>query len=157
MGTLRSPQCGSGHLKGERSVSHVLFPEGPGCSDGEQTRWCTSGHRITHLDSPSLAGQALIGGCHPAPLRPTMAFPLMRRPAIAGAGGDISPSPKAASALGLARERLNLNAIGFPQNVITTIQNARASSTRSLYDCKCACLRTGVQGYRKCLSSVRCL
>lgn len=38
--------------------------------------------------------------------------------------------------MGLAREWCNLNTTGLPQSVINTIQSARASSTRSLYDCK---------------------
>lgn len=38
--------------------------------------------------------------------------------------------------MGLAREWFNLNTTGLPPNVIKTIQNARAASTRSLYDCK---------------------
>ncbi|XP_010764584.1 tetratricopeptide repeat protein 14-like [Notothenia coriiceps] len=36
--------------------------------------------------------------------------------------------------MGLAREWYNLNTVGLPQKVINTIQSARASSTRSLYD-----------------------
>ncbi len=38
--------------------------------------------------------------------------------------------------MGLAREWLNLTTAGLPQNVVNTIQNARAPSTRSLYDSK---------------------
>ena len=38
--------------------------------------------------------------------------------------------------MGLAPEWLNLSAVGLSQRVISTIQSARASSTRSLYDCK---------------------
>ena len=38
--------------------------------------------------------------------------------------------------MGLAPEWFNLSAAGLPQSVITTIQSARASSTRSLYDHK---------------------
>lgn len=50
--------------------------------------------------------------------------------------------------MGLAREWCNLNTVGLPQSVINTIQSARASSTRSLYDCKWRvfeewCLREG--------------
>lgn len=39
--------------------------------------------------------------------------------------------------MGLARERLNLNATGLPDNIIRTIQGA-SQSTRSLYDLKWA-------------------
>ena len=38
--------------------------------------------------------------------------------------------------MGLAPEWLNLSAVGLSQRVISTIQSAQASSTRSLYDCK---------------------
>lgn len=38
--------------------------------------------------------------------------------------------------MGLARERLNLSSAGLPENIITTIQSARAASTRSAYDGK---------------------
>ena len=38
--------------------------------------------------------------------------------------------------MGLARERMNLDAVGLPPEVIHTIQCARAQSTRSLYDNK---------------------
>ncbi|XP_016341804.1 uncharacterized protein LOC107688601 [Sinocyclocheilus anshuiensis] len=40
------------------------------------------------------------------------------------------------SSLGLARDRANLNTLGLPPRVVATIQNARASATHSLYDCK---------------------
>ncbi|GAA6106202.1 uncharacterized protein LOC125138511, partial [Tachysurus ichikawai] len=45
-------------------------------------------------------------------------------------------SPGQGGSLGLARERANVNTLGLPLHVIATIQNARATSTRSLYDCK---------------------
>ena len=38
--------------------------------------------------------------------------------------------------MGLARERLNLNTLGLPHDVIDTIQSARALSTRTAYDGK---------------------
>ncbi len=38
--------------------------------------------------------------------------------------------------MGLASERLNMNAAGLPDIVIRTIQNSRALSTRSLYESK---------------------
>ncbi len=51
-------------------------------------------------------------------------------------GGNISPLPSETSSLGLTHERLNLNAAGLPLKVIETIQNGRATSTRSLYNLK---------------------
>ncbi|KAJ8354542.1 hypothetical protein SKAU_G00221090 [Synaphobranchus kaupii] len=53
-----------------------------------------------------------------------------------GAGVDFPPATPAACALGSARERMNLHAVGLPLRVINTIQSARATSTRTLYDLK---------------------
>ncbi len=50
-----------------------------------------------------------------------------------GEGRNFSSTSGEMESLGLARERSNLNAMGLPQNVISTIQSARAYSTRSLY------------------------
>lgn len=50
--------------------------------------------------------------------------------------GDISSSPRPGGSLGLACERLNLNAAGLPLKVTDTIQKARASFTCSLYSGK---------------------
>lgn len=66
-----------------------------------------------------------------------MAPPLMQIPSLTGTGGDLSSSPRMTGTLGLASEKLNLNMVGLPQNVFATIQNARASTTRTLYECKC--------------------
>nr|XP_055051758.1 uncharacterized protein LOC129437577 [Misgurnus anguillicaudatus] len=61
----------------------------------------------------------------------------LRRDLLSQAGGaNFSPTAGTSQSLGLARERLNLNAIELPQEVINTIQSARAPSTRSLYDLK---------------------
>ncbi|XP_052006407.1 uncharacterized protein LOC127660311 [Xyrauchen texanus] len=59
-----------------------------------------------------------------------------RRDLLSQALGKFSIPPSEISSLGLARERLNLSAAGLPPKVIETIQNARAASTRSLYDLK---------------------
>ena len=52
-------------------------------------------------------------------------------------GGDaLPPAPRTHGAVGLAPEWLILSAVGLSQRVISTIQSALASSTRSLCDCK---------------------
>ncbi|XP_057199568.1 uncharacterized protein LOC130560093 [Triplophysa rosa] len=63
----------------------------------------------------------------PLPLRTDLLVPGEQR--------NLPPPPGQGGSLGLARERANLNTFGLPARVITTIQNARAASTRSLYDC----------------------
>lgn len=50
-----------------------------------------------------------------------------------GTNGDLSSSSGPYVPLGLARERWSLKAAGLPPVVIDTIQNARGSSTRTLY------------------------
>ncbi|XP_050972479.1 uncharacterized protein LOC127169281 [Labeo rohita] len=88
---------------------------------------------LSHTDCPKLAGESVAGGDNAAFIRPAMASPATQRPTLAGARGDIPPRPGQGCSLGLARERLNLNATGLPSRVIGTIQNARAASTRSAY------------------------
>ncbi|XP_060746163.1 uncharacterized protein LOC132859430 [Tachysurus vachellii] len=61
--------------------------------------------------------------------------PTLARVAVQGLS-LILIAPRQGGSLGLACERVNLNTLGLPPRVIATIQNARASSTRSLYDCK---------------------
>lgn len=65
-----------------------------------------------------------------------MAPPIMHGSPVPGERGNSPPSSRQGGSLGLARERTNLNTLGLPPRVIATIQNARASSTLSLYDRK---------------------
>nr|XP_046244201.1 uncharacterized protein LOC124058723 [Scatophagus argus]XP_046244202.1 uncharacterized protein LOC124058723 [Scatophagus argus]XP_046244204.1 uncharacterized protein LOC124058723 [Scatophagus argus]XP_046244205.1 uncharacterized protein LOC124058723 [Scatophagus argus]XP_046244206.1 uncharacterized protein LOC124058723 [Scatophagus argus]XP_046244207.1 uncharacterized protein LOC124058723 [Scatophagus argus]XP_046244208.1 uncharacterized protein LOC124058723 [Scatophagus argus]XP_04624421 len=53
-----------------------------------------------------------------------------------GGRGCFPPALRTPGAVVLAPEWLNLSAVGLSQRVISTIQSARASSTRSLYDRK---------------------
>ena len=54
----------------------------------------------------------------------------------ANSSHGLSRTQEPHSALGLAHERWNLNAVGLPAQVIDNIQSARAASTRSLYSGK---------------------
>lgn len=63
--------------------------------------------------------------------------------------------------MGLAREGLNLSALGLPQEVINTIQSARAPSTRSLYSLKWRvfedwCTRKRVIPFQCAVSDILC-
>ncbi|XP_073683991.1 uncharacterized protein [Garra rufa] len=91
---------------------------------------------LSHTDCPELAGETVADGDNSALSRPALASSAAQRPSLTSARGDISPRPGQSCSLGLARERLNLNATGLPPRVIETIQNARAASTRSAYDRK---------------------
>ena len=55
---------------------------------------------------------------------------------VAGVQGDLPPSSGAHGSMGLAREKLNLVAAGLLQNVVATIQSARASFTSEVYGAK---------------------
>ncbi|XP_029968087.1 uncharacterized protein LOC115403361 [Salarias fasciatus] len=87
-------------------------------------------------DSSAVAGHALASGGLSAPVGAAMAASPPQGHAVTGRGSSFSPTSGAPGSLGLAPEWCNLNTAGLPQNVIDTIQSARAASTRSLYDCK---------------------
>ncbi|XP_049927771.1 uncharacterized protein LOC126407128 [Epinephelus moara] len=91
---------------------------------------------VTDPDSTTVAIQTLGGGDSAAAVGPAMAPPATQGPLVPGRGGDLPSPPRTGGTLGLARERLNLDAVGLPPSVIDTIQCARASSTRSLYSGK---------------------
>lgn len=76
---------------------------------------------LSHTDCPELAREIVAGGDNAALGRPALASPAAQRLPLASAQGDILPSPGQSCSLGLARERLNLNATGLPQKVIETI------------------------------------
>ena len=83
------------------------------------------------FDSPTVAVQTLDSGDSSVTIGPTLVPAAAQGPPVSGRGGDLPPPSRAGGSLGLARERLNLGTVGLPQNVIDTIQCARASSTRS--------------------------
>ena len=91
---------------------------------------------VADFDSPTVAVQTLDSGDSSVTIGPTLAPAAAQGPPVSGRGGDLPPPSRAGGSLGLAHERLNLGTVGLPQNVIDTIQCARASSTRSLYSCK---------------------
>ncbi|XP_028451658.1 uncharacterized protein LOC114566981 [Perca flavescens] len=113
-----------------RAVQTVPTPARP---DLSHRWWDRSGRANT--DSATVVIQALGGRDNAAPGGRTMASPHSQRPLPSGRG-DLPPSPRPRGALGLARERWNLNASGLPERVIDTIQSTRAASTRSLYSGK---------------------
>ncbi|KAI2662618.1 hypothetical protein H4Q32_001518 [Labeo rohita] len=116
---------------------------------------------ISPSDSPSLAREAVAGRDCPAPLGRALATPIASGPAVPSRGANFLPSSGTNQSLGLAREGLNLNALGLPQEVINTIQSARAPSMRSLYDLKWRvfedwCTRKGVIPFQCAVSEVLC-
>lgn len=101
-------------------------PDLPHPSQSERTG------RVANPDSASVAIQALGGRNNTSNNtfgRQAMATLHTQGPSVPGAWGDLPPSPRPYSTLGLASERWNLNAAGLLDQVIDTIQSARASST----------------------------
>lgn len=124
-------------IEGKRAVRDVLFsakcrfspgplrvpspsPDSSYSDQSEGTRPCVD------INSPILACYALAGGDISAALGP----------AVTGGRDGLPSAPGVPSAVCFAPEWLNLSAGGLLPRVISTIQSARASSTRSLYDCK---------------------
>ncbi|XP_056112700.1 uncharacterized protein LOC130089419 [Rhinichthys klamathensis goyatoka] len=99
-------------------------------TEGSGARTCVNSDRAV------LAGETVgCGDCATA-LRPALAVTNTQGSPLTSTGRNIPSLPSEVSSLGLARERLNLCAAGLPPRVIETIQNARAASTRSLYNLK---------------------
>ncbi|KAI2647004.1 hypothetical protein H4Q32_024505 [Labeo rohita] len=88
------------------------------------------------LIAPRWPREAVAGRDCPAPLGRALATPIASEPAVASRWANFSPPSGMNQSLGLAREGLNINALGLPKEVIYTIQSARAPSTRSLCDLK---------------------
>ncbi|XP_048059471.1 uncharacterized protein LOC125276089 [Megalobrama amblycephala] len=91
---------------------------------------------LSYTNCPKLAREVVADGDNSASMRPALAAPVAQGPPLSSARRDFSPRPEQSGTLGLARERLNLSVTGLPVRVIETIQNARAASTRSVYDRK---------------------
>nr|XP_055035574.1 uncharacterized protein LOC129423361 [Misgurnus anguillicaudatus] len=131
----------SERTSGDRCVSARMAPHSPLCvsSDSINTpcsRQSEDGRVEIDINSSALAGEVLAGGDHTYAIRRAVVSSDTKRSAVTGRGRDFSSTPGTPGTMGLASEWFNLNATGLPDSVIRTIQNARASSTRSLYDCK---------------------
>ncbi|XP_030000932.1 uncharacterized protein LOC115426842 [Sphaeramia orbicularis] len=105
----------------------------PDLSDSGQS---AGAEAVTNFGCSSVAIQTLDSRDNAASGGRAMAAPHTQGSSFPGAGRDFSSSPRPPLSVGLARERWNLNAAGLPPEVVDTIQNARASSTRSLYSGK---------------------
>ncbi|XP_024865142.1 uncharacterized protein LOC108244802 [Kryptolebias marmoratus] len=91
---------------------------------------------VFNSGGPVVAIKALGGRNNSGSVSTTMAPSHSQRPSVSSSGGDLSSTSRSSGSLGLARERWNLNVTGLPPEVIDTIQNSRAPSTRSLYNSK---------------------
>ena len=69
-------------------------------------------------------------------LRRPLAPPTVQGPSAVGSGRDLPPQPHRPRPVGLACQKDNLSAAGFPPGIIASFQAARADSTRPLYGSK---------------------
>lgn len=153
--------CSGGPIcvNGERALPALLLPAGSACTSGvgrtctrvaSQAALCipSSGADLPHspqsertspvtdTDRFALAIHAVACGGETASLRAPVVPPVAQGPTVPSERTDISLSSRETRATSLAPEWLSLTTAGLPQNVVKTIQSARAESTRSLYDCK---------------------
>ncbi|KAI2661921.1 hypothetical protein H4Q32_007626 [Labeo rohita] len=156
---IRSGNCRSLRLARKRPVPYVLLATGRGRPPrrgrtGPSMAQCASlrissaivnsahpgqGERTephSHSDSTQMAQISMAGTDSSSSVCTAVATPATHGPPVSSERGDLPSPPRQGGSLGLARERANLNTLGLPPRVVATIQNARASSTRSLYNCK---------------------
>lgn len=108
-----------------------------------------------------MAQSTVAGGDNPSVIRRAIVPSRSHGSIIPSQRGDLPPPPGQGGSLGLARERTNLNALGLSPRVVTTIQNARAVSTRSLYGCKWQvfegwCDGRGITSYQCSVPDILC-
>lgn len=107
-----------------------------GGTDHAYTGTSASGQSLFNSGGPVLASEAMArGNSQPTGGRAVASSPAARS-LVTGGGANPAPSTGAMAPAGLPAERSGLVARGLPPNVIATIQNARASSTRNLYSYK---------------------
>ncbi|XP_039529209.1 uncharacterized protein LOC120480253 [Pimephales promelas] len=116
---------------------------------------------VSHSDSTQMAQSTVAGGDNPSVIRRAIVPSRSHGSIIPSQRGDLPPPPGQGGSLGLARERTNLNALGLSPRVVTTIQNARAVSTRSLYGCKWQvfegwCDGRGITSYQCSVPDILC-
>ncbi|XP_026102951.1 uncharacterized protein LOC113074342 [Carassius auratus] len=156
---FRQSDSGSVRVTGQCSVPSVLLSEGSerasrnrrtsarvasrspvrvptDCVDISSPSQSEGGGAENDTGGSAVAGEILAGGDHTYALRRAVVPATAQGSAVTGGGGDISSSSRTPGTVGLASEWLNMNAAGLPDSVIRTIQNSRALSTRSLYECK---------------------
>ncbi len=132
----RSERASGDRCTGARMASHSPLHVATDSIDIPNTLQSEGGGTQIDINSSEVAREVLASGDHTCAVRRPVVSPAAQRSFIASRGGDFSSSSRTPGTMGLACEWLNLNTTGLSDSVIRTIQNARASSTRSLYECK---------------------
>ncbi|CAM4662369.1 unnamed protein product [Leuciscus chuanchicus] len=87
-------------------------------------------------DSPALAGQSMVSRSCVPPRRASSGVTCQEGPSVPSRGLNISPPPRTVEPVGLASEGAQLIESGLSTEVVETILQSRAPSTRKLYALK---------------------
>ncbi len=132
----RSERASGDRCVGARMASHSPLRVPTDSVDIPNTLQSEGGGTTIDTNSSEVAREVLASGDHTYAVQRPVVSPAAQRSFITSRGGHFSSSPRTPGTMGLACEWFNLNTTGLSDSVIRTIQNARASSTRSLYECK---------------------
>ncbi|KAL0173005.1 hypothetical protein M9458_033316, partial [Cirrhinus mrigala] len=102
----------------------------------ESSRESVPGWGVPPSSSPILAGPSMVLGPDLSPRRLSLGDSRQERSPLTGRGFHPSPPAGAVEALGVASEGAHLLASGLSTEVVETILQSRASSTRKLYALK---------------------
>ncbi len=115
-------------------ASSVRLP--PDCSAPGSSRESAPGRGPAVASSPVLAGPSMVLGPDFSPRRLPMGDSSQERSPLRSGGHDLSPPPGVVEAVGVAPEGARLIASGLSTEVVETILQSRAPSTRKLYGLK---------------------
>ncbi|KAL0148119.1 hypothetical protein M9458_056589 [Cirrhinus mrigala] len=108
----------------------------PDCSAPGSSRESAPGRGVPSSSSPVLAGPSMVLGPDFSPRRLSLGDSRQGRSPLTGRGHHSSPPAGAVEALGVASEGAHLLASGLSTEVVETILQSRAPSTRKLYALK---------------------
>ncbi len=108
----------------------------PDCSAPGSSRESAPGRGPAVASSPVLAGPSMVLGPDFSPRRLPMGDSSQERSPLTSGGYDLSPPPGVMEAVGVAPEGAQLIASGLSTEVVETILQSRAPSTRKLYGLK---------------------
>ncbi len=115
-------------------ASSVRFS--PDRSAPRSSRESAPGRGPSIASSPVLAGPSVVLGPDFSPRRLSMGDSCQERSPLTGGGHDPSPPPRVVEAVGVAPEGAQLIVSGLSTEVVETILQSRAPSTRKLYALK---------------------
>ncbi|KAI2650039.1 Transposon Ty3-G Gag-Pol polyprotein [Labeo rohita] len=114
-----------------------LYAFPPDCSASRSSGESAPGRSQSTVSSPALAGPSMVLGPDISPRRLSMGDSRQEGSPLTGGGGyHLAPPPGAMEAVGVASEGAQLIASGLSTEVVETILQSRAPSTRKLYALK---------------------